>query len=131
MNWLEIVKQIFEVIIIPLLGAGTIWLIKFIEAKRVQAKQSTDNALAQKYIDLLTNTIIDCVAATNQTYVEELKKQGTFDLEAQKMAFKKTFDAILNILSEDAITYLSSIFDDLEGYITAGIESTVYSQKLH
>jgi hypothetical protein len=36
---------------------------------------------------MLTDTITKCVIATNQTYVETLKKEGKFDLEAQEVAF--------------------------------------------
>ena len=36
---------------------------------------------------MLSETITKCVVATNQTYVETLKKQGKFDKEAQKIAF--------------------------------------------
>ena len=40
-----------------------------------------------KYLKMLSETITKCVIATNQTYVETLKKQGKFDEEAQKIAF--------------------------------------------
>ena len=36
---------------------------------------------------MLSQTITDCVLATNQTYVDTLKAQGSFDAEAQKIAF--------------------------------------------
>jgi hypothetical protein len=49
-----------------------------------------DNELADKYVQMLTDTITACVIATNQTYVEPLKKQGKFDAEAQKHAFELT-----------------------------------------
>ena len=42
-----------------------------------------------KYLSMLTETITSCVIATNQTYVEALKKEGKFDLEAQKLRLRK------------------------------------------
>ena len=82
-----------------------------------------------KYLTMLSNTIIDCVIATNQTYVESLKKQGKFDLEAQKVAFEMTYNAVINVLSSDAKTYLSNIYGDLNKYITNMIEAEVNKNK--
>jgi hypothetical protein len=36
---------------------------------------------------MATDTITNCVIATNQTYVNSLKEQGKFDEAAQKEAF--------------------------------------------
>jgi hypothetical protein len=67
---------------------------------------------------MLANTICQCVIATNQTYVEALKKEGKFDLDAQKKAFEQTKDAVLAILDDEAKKYLASIFGDLDLYIS-------------
>ena len=72
---------------------------------------------------MLEQTIISCVIATNQTYVEALKKEGKFDAEAQKIAFDKTFSAVITILCDDAYDYLSEAIGDLEEYITNRIEA--------
>jgi hypothetical protein len=34
---------------------------------------------------MITTTVINCVIATNQTYVDSLKASGSFDAEAQKI----------------------------------------------
>ena len=77
-----------------------------------------DNELAKKYISLLSSTITNCVIATNQTYVETLKKQGKFDAEAQKEAFNMTLNAVMALLTDEAKQYLSEIYGDLNTYIT-------------
>ena len=69
-----------------------------------------------KYIKMLAETITDCVIATNQTYVEVLKKQEAFTKEAQKEAFKKTYDAVMLVLSDDAKEYLTEAYGDLSAY---------------
>jgi transcriptional regulator len=78
---------------------------------------------------MLDKTIEDCVLATKQTYVETLKKNGEFDEAAQKEAFEKTKEAILNILNEDAKEYLNKAYGDLNTYITQKIESEVNLTK--
>ena len=78
---------------------------------------------------MLDKTITECVIATNQTYVETLKKEGKFDAEAQKKAFEETKNAVLTILSEDAKKYLSNAIGDLQVYMTKKIEAEVKLNK--
>ena len=129
MNWLEMLYKILEVCVIPLLGILTVYAVKFIKVKSDEIKTKADNELADKYIDLLSTTISDCVIATNQTYVEALKKEKAFTAEAQRKAFELTYDAVLEVLSDDAIIYLTSIYGDLSKYITAKIEAEVNLNK--
>lgn len=121
----ELIKQIFEVCLFPLLGVLTTFLILFINKKSQELKAQTDNELYHKYIDMLEETVINCVIATNQTYVDSLKKQGKFDLEAQKEAFSRTYNQIMLILADDAKVYLESAVGDLNAYITNMIETQV------
>lgn len=129
MNWLEMLYQILEVCVIPLLGILTVYAVKFIKVKSDEIKTKANNELADKYIDLLSTTISDCVIATNQTYVEALKKENAFTAEAQRKAFELTYDAVLEVLSDDAVIYLTSIYGDLSKYITAKIEAEVNLNK--
>lgn len=130
MDWIIILNEIFQVCIIPLLGLLTTYLIRFISAKSEQISKENDDALVQKYIDLLDDTIIDCVIATNQTYVEALKDKNAFDLEAQKAAFELTYKAVMNIITEDAKIYLSNVYGDLTAYITKKIEAEINKNKI-
>lgn len=129
MNWLEMLSQIFELCIIPLLGILTRYIIQFIQAKAKELSAKADNELAKKYTQMIANTITKCVKATNQTYVETLKKQGKFDDEAQKIAFKKTFDAVLIMLGEDAKNYIRETSGDLDTYLKQIIEAEVKDNK--
>ena len=126
---MTILVQIFQVCIIPLLGVLTTFIIKWINVKSNQIQKNNDNALANKYIQMLTDTINSCVIATNQTYVESLKKQGKFDAEAQKQAFEQTTQAVLTILSQEAKDYLANIYGDLDKYISEKIEASVNINK--
>ena len=130
MDWITVLNEIFQVCIIPLLGLLTTYLIKYISAKSNQIMKDSDDALVQKYIDLLDDTIIDCVIATNQTYVEALKNKNAFDLEAQKAAFDLTYKAVMNIINDDAKIYLSCVYGDLTAYITKKIEAEVNKNKI-
>ena len=128
-NFLQMLSQIFEVCVIPLLGILTAYLVQYIATKKDALIKQNDNALAAKYITMLSKTITDCVIATNQTYVDSLKVQGKFDDEAQKKAFNMTLTAVLSILNDEAKEYLTAIYGDLNTYITKQIEAAVNKNK--
>lgn len=125
----ELISVIFQVCILPLLGVLTTFLVKWLQAKSQQLQANTQDETSKKYMSMLTNTITECVLATNQTYVEALKQQNKFDAEAQKIAFEKTSEAVMSILTEDAKEYLTNAVGDLELYIKQKIEAEVNLNK--
>jgi hypothetical protein len=114
---------------VPLLGLATSVLIVYVKKKIAEGKEKTNSELADKYLGLLEITIIDCIRATNQTYVNALKDKNAFDADAQKEALARTTDAVLAILSEEAKTYLSHFVDDLDVLIQEKIEANIEKQK--
>ena len=126
---MTLLTQIMEVVVIPLLGILTAYVVKIVNAKLEEVSANRKNELEKKYIDMLNDTISDCVIATTQTYVESLKKQGSFDAEAQKEAFNQTYNSVMDILSEEAKKYLNEAIGDLNLYITQKIEAEVKISK--
>ena len=129
MDWLNLLYQILEVCIIPLLGILTAYFVKFINIKSSEIQNKVKNDNANKYIAMVADTVSACVIATNQTYVEALKKQNAFTAEAHKEAFKITYDAVMAILTDEAKTYLTEIYGDMSAYITTKIEAEVNMSK--
>ena len=130
MEWMVLLQQIFELCVIPLLGVLTAYAVSFIRAKTSELKTNHSNELLGKYVTMLSDTVCDCVIATNQTYVEALKNKNAFDEEAQKTAFQKTYNAVISILSVEAKEYLTNIYGDLSVYIMNMIEAEVNRSKL-
>ena len=130
MEWLPLLYQILEICVIPLLGILTTYIVKYIKVKSAEIQVKVDNDTADKYIAMLSDTITACVIATNQTYVEALKKNNAFTAEAQKEAFKLTYDAVMAVLTEEAEKCLSEIYGDLAAYITTKIEAEVNLSKI-
>jgi hypothetical protein len=129
LDWLDILDRLFEIAVFPVIGAAAMYLVAFIKAQKEELLIKTKNETAKKYIEMLDKTIVECVIATNQTYVEALKKQNAFNAEAQKKAFQLTFDAVMAILTEDAQEYLNEAVKDLTIYITTKIEAQVAVEK--
>lgn len=130
MEWLPLLYEILQVCIIPLLGVLTAYIVKFINMKSVEIQANVDNDMADKYIAMITDTVSACVIATNQTYVEALKKENAFTAEAQKEAFNLTYNAVMAILTDEAKEYLAEIYGDVAAYITNKIEAEVNISKI-
>lgn len=126
----DIVIDIIQVCIIPLLGIITKYLVDFLKAKRDEINDKIDNEIAEKYTKMIFDTATACVIATNQTYVNSLKEQGKFDEEAQKKAFDMTMSAVLDILSDDVKKYMEEFTGDLNAYITNLIEAQVFTHRM-
>lgn len=125
----EIFPQIFELCIIPLLGILTTFLVLLIKTKMNELSERISDETAKKYVNMLAETIGDCVIATNQTYVESLKKEGRFDAEAQKQALQQTYDNVIALLSDEAKEYFAEASGDIEKLIKTKIEATVKAVK--
>lgn len=129
MTIMELLSKIFEVAVIPLLGVLTTYAVSFLRSKNKELTAKTNNEILNTYLNMLTDTITNCVIATNQTYVSSLKSQGKFDAEAQKQAFETTKNAVLLILTDEVKTYLSAAIGDINAFIDNQIEATVNANK--
>lgn len=129
MNFTLLLEQLFNIVVFPVITLGGIYLIYLMNVKIKEIKQKTNNEVANKYLDMLDDTIANAVLATTQTYVDSLKSAGKFDLEAQKEAFKKTYDAVMKVLTDEATTYIVTAVGDLETYVTNKIEAQVKVSK--
>ena len=129
MDWMNIAEQLINVCIIPLLGLLTKFLIDFLIAKKEEAKSKMNNEIAKKYLEMLNETVVECVNATHQTYVDALKKENAFSEENQKAALQMTYENVMAILSTDAKEYLQEACGDLEIYIKNKIEAKVKESK--
>ena len=129
MNWMLVLEKIFELVVFPVLGIAGIYLTYLIKIKINELKQKSKDDTVKKYLDMLNDTITSAVLATTQTYVETLKKQGKFDEAAQKIAFQKTYNVIMEVLTDEAIKYITTSVGNLETYITNQIEAQVKLTK--
>lgn len=129
MDWMTVLNQIFELVVYPVLGIAGVYLTYLIRVKINELKQKTTDELANKYLNMLNDTIQNAVLATTQTYVDSLKQQGKFDEEAQKVAFGLTYDAVMKVLGDDAVEYLNEFISDIKTYITTKIEAEIKLNK--
>ena len=129
MNWMEILQPALQMILTAIIGLLASILVAAVNTKRQEILERIKDEKAKKYVDLIADTITKCVMATNKTYVESMKDKDIFDEEAHKEAFKRTYDAVLDILNGDAVEYIEEVYGDIQGYLTNAIEAEVNSQK--
>lgn len=130
MNWSEFLNIVLKIFILPLMSVLAMFIVNYIKVKTQQVIDNTKSDVTAKYIRMAQETVTACVIATNQTFVEALKKQGKFDKEAQIEAFNRTKEAVLNILSVDAQKYLVEAVGDIDVFLDSLIEAQVNSQKV-
>lgn len=95
------------------------------------AKKAAESA-PERYSSIiygLENIVNKAVITTNQTFVNELKKQGKFDEEAMKEAFNRTYESIVQSLSQSFFEYIDEEGIDFDKLITNMIEPSVEWNK--
>lgn len=123
--------------ILPLLTAYFVLLIR----KKINETQSNidrnkleqigiDADILNKYITLVENAVYKAVMETNQVYVDDLKKTGTFSAELQKEALQKSINRAKEIMGSETRTLIETAFGDVDLYLTSSIESLIKTQKL-
>ena len=126
---LDIIYQILQIVIIPLLGAVAAYVVILLKKKSQEIQANTNNDVANEYIAIAEQIIADAVTATNQTLVDTLKKEGVFTKEEWEKAFAQTKDNVMKILSDSQKEVLSQVYSDLDTWINTKIEATVKELK--
>lgn len=121
----ELLKAVLTVVI-PILAG---YLVTFIQGKSKSIMAGANSTIAKDLVTGAEKIIVDAVQATNQTFVDELKKAGKFDAAAAEEAFKRTKDAVLKILPQSTKDALSVLYGDVDAWLDAQVESTVKAVK--
>lgn len=115
---LNIISVVVTAVILPLISYAGARLIAWFNAK-------IKDENAKQQLTVATDIVMNAVRSVFQTYVETLKKNGTFDKESQKVALIKAKDDALAQMSDEIKDYITKNYGDLETWITTQIESTI------
>lgn len=115
---LNIISVVVTAVILPLISYAGARLIAWLNAK-------IKDENAKQQLTVATDIVMNAVRSVFQTYVETLKKNGTFDKESQKVALIKAKDDALSQMSDEIKDYITKNYGDLETWITTQIESTI------
>lgn len=114
----NILSVVVTAVILPLISFAGTKLITWLNTKI-----KDENGKIQ--LTVATTIVTNAVRSVFQTYVEALKKSGSFDAESQKIALTKAKDEALTQMSADVKEYITTNYGDLETWLTTQIETTI------
>ena len=117
-------------ILIPLLITIITICICTMTSKVAKSAAGSAPSKYSEIIYALENIVNKAVITTNQTFVNELKKQGKFDKEAMEEAYNKTFNSIIASLSQSFFEYIDKEAIDIDTLLKNMIETSVDWNKL-
>ena len=116
---LNFIMEMVITMIIPLLTAYTVALIK----KQIK-KLEVNNIL-----ETASNIVLDAVVKTQQNYVDNLKKQGSFDIDSQTKALEDSKTIAKDLFTDATKKIIVNTFGDLDKWLEVKIESAVRQTK--
>ena len=119
---MNVISAVATAVILPLISIGGARLITLINEK-------IKNDEAAKVLSTAADIVTNAVRSVFQTYVEALKKTGSFDKEAQEKALKKAKDVAISQMSDDVKSYIITNYGSLESWLTVQIEATINRLK--
>ena len=119
---LNVLSIVVTAVIIPVISFLGFKLSQFLNSK---IKDEKARALLNKANEIVLNA----VRSVFQTYVESLKNSGSFNEDAQAIAFNKAKAIITSELTEELSTFIKENFGDINSWITNQIEASIYKLK--
>ena len=128
-NFINIGLTVLQALILAIVPILAGYVIQFIRAKAASLRLSTDNSFIWNIINLVESIVTNVVAYVQQTYVDNLKADGKFDVEEQKIAFGKAYNGALELISEEQKALIESLFGNFGDWLSVLIEAAVRNQK--
>ena len=115
---INIISVVVTSIVLPLISIAGAKLIQFINSK-------IKNNKAADLLTTATTLVMNAVRAVFQTYVEALKKEGSFNKDAQIIALNKAKDIALTQMTDEVKDYLVTTYGSLDSWLDTNIEATI------
>ena len=115
---INIISVVVTSIVLPLISIAGAKLIQFINSK-------IKNNKAADLLTTATTIVINVVRSVFQTYVEALKKEGSFNKDAQIIALNKAKDIALTQMTDEVKDYLVTTYGSLDSWLDTNIEATI------
>lgn len=129
----ETTTMLINLVLIPLLVALGGFAISWLKLKSTQIQKQLENEdmdILAKYFDTADDAIISAVSAIHQVLVDNLKQDGSFDSQAQQLAFEQAKEEAISIMGPTLVAILQDSVGDFDKWIKSKIEATVRETKL-
>ena len=115
---LNILSVVVSAVVLPLISLIGAKLVSFINTKINDEK-------ASKLLSKATEIVTNAVRSVFQTYVEALKKNGTFDKDSQISALNQAKTIAISQMTDEVKDYISTTYGDLDNWLSTNIEATI------
>ncbi len=125
----EFVSTLIQTIAVAALPVCAAFRSQFLRRQSGLLSAQIESAQGRELLAEVTDAVSTAVAYVSQTYVDTLKKDGVFDIDAQKEALSRAYIKTANLLSQSARDALRKVHGNLSAYLTSRIEAEVRAQK--
>lgn len=131
-EFVALFRDAAQIILPPLMIAIGGFLIALFQkgAAYLKAKaEESDYESISGYISIVEKVVVDCVRATNQTFVDSAKANDVFNEEAWAVAFEKSKTTALALINEGQKQLIEQVYGDFNKWLDTRIESAVKELK--
>lgn len=121
-TWMDVLIQVIEMLVGLVVTAGIPYLFALLRSKAKHSKVQTYLYRAEDYL-------ASAVTMVNQTFVEQLKKDGQFNADAQAQAFQMAMDSWLEMMNEEMKLIIMEEVGNFDAWAETIIEAKVNELK--
>ena len=129
MTWMDIIISAIDTAFELAITLAIPYIFKLITKKLENDKNLADNQKVRDYMYRAEDYLANSVAMVKQTFVDSLKAEGKFDVNAQKEAFKLAKEAWLEMMSAEMKDIVMNEIGDVNAWIKSKIEAAVIDGK--
>jgi ribonuclease PH len=130
MDWNNLLETVLYAVITTGLPILLGYVISYLKSKTNEKLQKIDNTYVKETIAQATDIVISVVDTVGQTYVDDLKKNNSFDLDKQKEALNKAVEQVKELMNNDMTNLVVEKYNSFDSWIRSQIESYIKSTKV-
>lgn len=124
---MELFWQILPAVLVAVIPILSGFLCRLLKRLADKVMQNMENERVETLVGEIDTAVRSAVNYVNQTFVDELKKAGTFgeDPEYAEEAFRTAYETAIETISSEAMDWISETFGDVRKYLEVKIEESV------
>jgi hypothetical protein len=124
---MELFWQILPAVLVAVIPILSGFLCRLLKRLADEVVQNMEDERVKALVGEIDTAVQSAVNYVNQTFVDELKKAGTFgeDPEYAEEAFRTAYETAIETISSDAMDWISETFGDVRKYLEVKIEESV------
>lgn len=129
MTWMDVLLSVIETAFELIVTLAIPYLFVLIKKRLDADDRFADSEKARDMLDRAEKYLSNTVLMVQQTFVDSLKAEGKFDIDAQKQAFEMAKDQWLKMMSAEMKELVLNEIGDIDSWLKSKIESQIASSK--